>query len=41
MYTDKYIKAKINVYTGKVNTNFHGKKIPAENEIMHVCLLYY
>ena len=29
MYTNKYIKTKINLYSGKVNTNFHGNKIPA------------
>ena len=28
---DKYIKAKINSYVDKVNTNFKGKKIPKEN----------
>ena len=28
---DKYIKAKINLYENKVNTNFQGKKIPKEN----------
>ena len=28
---DKYIKAKINSYGDKVNTNFKGKKIPKEN----------
>ena len=28
---DKYIKTKINSYGDKVNTNFHGKKIPKEN----------
>ena len=28
---EKYIKAKINSYVDKVNTNFKGKKIPKEN----------
>ena len=28
---DKYIKAKINSYGDKVNTNFKGKKIPKES----------
>ena len=28
---DKYIKAKIKSYKGKVNTNFQGKKTPKEN----------
>ena len=27
---DKYIKTKITMYGDKVNTNFHGKKIPKE-----------
>ena len=28
---DKYIKTKIKSYAYKVNTNFHGNKIPKEN----------
>ena len=32
MYNDKYIKAKINLDNGRVNTNFHGNKIPKENK---------
>ena len=28
---DKYIKTKIKIYGGYVNSNFHGKKIPKEN----------
>ena len=28
---DKYIKTKIKLYGGKINTNFKGKKIPKEN----------
>ena len=28
---DKYIKAKIQMYGDKVNTNFQGKKMPKEN----------
>ena len=28
---DKYIKTKIKVYAGNVNTNVQGKKIPKEN----------
>ena len=28
---DKHIKAKINLYGDKINTNFQGKKIPKEN----------
>ena len=27
---DKYIKTKIKIYRDKVNTNFHGKKVPKE-----------
>ena len=30
---DKYIKAKIESYGDKVNTNFQGKKIPKENAL--------
>ena len=28
---DKYIKTKIKMYGDRVNTNFHGKKVPKEN----------
>ena len=28
---DKYIKTKIKMYGGRVNTNFQGKKLPKEN----------
>ena len=28
---DKYIKIKIKLYGGKVNTNFQGKNVPKEN----------
>ena len=28
---DKYIKTKIKMYEGRVNTNFQGKKVPKEN----------
>ena len=28
---DKYIKTKIKMYGGRVNTNFQGKKVPKEN----------
>ena len=28
---DKYIKTKIKTYGDKVNTNFHGQKVPKEN----------
>ena len=28
---DKYIKTKIKSYGDKMNTNFHGKKVPKEN----------
>ena len=30
-YNDKYTKTKIKTYRDKVNTDFHGKKIPKEN----------
>ena len=28
---DKYIKAEIKMHEDRVNTNFHGKKVPKEN----------
>ena len=28
---DKYMKTKIKIYGGRVNTNFQGKKVPKEN----------
>ena len=28
VYNEKYLKAKIKSYNGKINTNFHGNKIP-------------
>ena len=34
---DKYIKAKIKSYGGKVNTNFQSKKIPKEMHYISVC----
>ena len=29
-YNEKYLKAKINSYNGKINENFHNDKIPTE-----------
>ena len=29
---DKYIKTKIKLYGGKINTNFQDKQIPKENK---------
>ena len=29
-YNEKYVKAKITSYNGKINTNFHNNKIPKE-----------
>ena len=29
-YNEKYLKAKINSYNGKINENFHNEKIPTE-----------
>ena len=34
---DKYIKTKIKMYGDRVNTNFHGTKVPKENA-SHKCL---
>ena len=31
---DKYINTKIKIYGDKVNTNFHGKKIPQKKNCM-------
>ena len=29
-YNEKYLKAKINSYNGKINENFYNEKIPTE-----------
>ena len=34
---DKHIKTKIMIYGDKVNTNFHGKKIPKKKLHGNVC----
>ena len=34
---DKYIKTKIKIYGGRVNTNFQGKNVPKEN-VSYKCL---
>ena len=31
VYDNKHIKTKINLYSGKINTNFQGNKIPEES----------
>ena len=30
VYNEKYLKAKIKSYNGKINTNFHNNKVPKE-----------
>ena len=30
VYNEKYLKAKIKSYNGKINTNFHDNEIPKE-----------
>ena len=30
VYNEKYLKAKVKSYNGKINTNFHNVKIPKE-----------
>ena len=30
MYNEKYLKAKMKSYNGKITTNFHNNKIPKE-----------
>ena len=32
VYDNKYIKAKIKICNNRINTNFHGNKIPEENK---------
>ena len=32
MYDNKYIKTKIQNYNSKISTDFHGNKIPEDNE---------
>ena len=34
VYNEKYLKTKINLYDGKINTNFHNHKVP--NKILNV-----
>ena len=38
VYNDKHIKTGINLYYGKVSTNFHGNKI-SEDGAHYTCLL--
>ena len=37
VYNEKYLKAKIKSYNGKINTNFHNNKIPKEGS-QFICL---
>ena len=37
VYNEKYLKAKIKFYNGKINTNFHNNKIPKEGS-QFICL---
>ena len=37
VYKEKYLKAKIKSYNGKINTNFHNNKIPKEGSQV-ICL---
>ena len=37
-YNEKYLKAKIKYYNGKINTSFHKYKIPKEGS-QFICLL--
>ena len=37
-YDEKYLKAKIKSYNGKINTSFHNNKIPKEGS-QCICLL--
>ena len=43
VHNEKYLKAKIKSYNGKINTNFHNKKIPKEDPqciCLSVILIY-
>ena len=37
VYNEKYLKAKIKYYNGKINTNFHNNEIPKEG-FQCICL---
>ena len=37
VYDEKYLKAKIKSYNGKINTDFHNNKIPKESS-QFICL---
>ena len=36
VYNEKYLKAKIKSYNGKINTNLHNNKIPEDSQC--ICL---
>ena len=38
VYNEKYLKAKIKPYNGKINTNFHNIKIPKKDSSKFICL---
>ena len=37
VYNEKYLRAKIKAYNGKINTNFHNNKIPSAGS-QFICL---
>ena len=37
VYNEKYLKAKIQSYNGKISTNFYNNKIPKEDS-QYICL---
>ena len=37
VYNEKYLKAKIQSYNGKIRTNFYSNKIPKEDS-QYICL---
>ena len=37
IYNEKYLRAKLKFYNGKINTNFHNNKIPKEGS-QFICL---
>ena len=36
VYNEKCIKSKIKIYNKKINTDFHGNKIPKESSVQNV-----
>ena len=41
LYNHKYLKNKINSYEEKMNTNFHGDKVPKRRFSIHLPIGYF